>query len=364
MAKYLPLQCLDKYCGEGDELSSFLKYCADLGQISDDITLDDVRDYAFGQFFFSPLYIGRLRNLNKVIMKDKEMNTRLMPSVDFTDIRRRKTEWRDLFSSFPALTDWSKYKKVYKVDNDFFHEIKQTENLEFTNDILPSMPYPAFYIDLSNVNDIEPFMGAFCHIYTDEYEDYQILSVFMVTDELSMFSFYLPFWFGRTEDNKIPFKISTDTSTFLQWHYDIEQHKAVSTQMKTRDCRPEIVTAISQLVMFIHADIDDISENPVTKSTYKPFTTVKNKFSEIQMFDVGLRYGKAIKVARDEAERISRESIETTKSRKPMRPHVRAAHWQRYHVGKGRKEIKVNWIPPVYVCGGKEISVTIHNVGR
>ena len=138
---------------------------------------------------------------------------------------------------------------------------------------------------------------------------------------------------------------------------------------KSDDHRAEIVTAILQILQFLHADIEDITESNITKSTYRPSATIKNKFSEIRMWDVGVRYGKAIKFAKKQVEQAMKEESEETsdnkerKARKPVRPHIRSAHWQRYHVGEGRKQIKINWIPPVYVCGGREIAVTIHKVG-
>ena len=81
------------------------------------------------------------------------------------------------------------------------------------------------------------------------------------------------------------------------------------------------------------------------------------------MWDVGVRYGKAIHTAKQavlkDFETASKDA-EIHKRRKPPRPHVRCAHWQRYHVGKGRTEIRVNWVPPVIVCGTTSIPVTIH----
>jgi hypothetical protein len=87
------------------------------------------------------------------------------------------------------------------------------------------------------------------------------------------------------------------------------------------------------------------------------------------MWDVGIRYGKAIHAAKQEykkhlvQEQGAQNAQDAQENRKPIRPHIRRAHWHKYHVGKGRKETKVLWIAPVYVCGnGKEIPVTIREV--
>lgn len=45
------------------------------------------------------------------------------------------------------------------------------------------------------------------------------------------------------------------------------------------------------------------------------------------------------------------------------RPHIRKAHWERYHVGKGRTEIITKWKEPVFVNGDyNDIIATIHTV--
>ncbi len=91
------------------------------------------------------------------------------------------------------------------------------------------------------------------------------------------------------------------------------------------------------------------------------------------MWDVGVQYGKAIRVAKREyqkhVERFKKESAEQSDTkvtiRKPVRPHIRHAHWHKYLVGKGRKEAKYNWIAPVYVgCHGKEVPVTIREIQK
>jgi hypothetical protein len=122
-------------------------------------------------------------------------------------------------------------------------------------------------------------------------------------------------------------------------------------------------------MQFIAIDASDVTENPITKQTYKQpkeGQKPKNKFSEIRMWDVGIRYGKAIHVAKQEYEKqIARENAENNKNRKPVRPHVRRAHWHKYKVGKGRQETKIVWLAPIYVCGsGKEIPVTIREVKK
>lgn len=50
-------------------------------------------------------------------------------------------------------------------------------------------------------------------------------------------------------------------------------------------------------------------------------------------------------------------------SQNGKRPHIRKAHWERYHVGEGRKDIITKWKEPVFVNGDfNDIVANIHVV--
>ena len=45
------------------------------------------------------------------------------------------------------------------------------------------------------------------------------------------------------------------------------------------------------------------------------------------------------------------------------RPHIRKAHWERYQIGKGRKEVVTKWKEPVFINGDyNDITTNIHIV--
>ena len=108
-----------------------------------------------------------------------------------------------------------------------------------------------------------------------------------------------------------------------------------------------------------------IEDNPITKSTYrppKPGSAIKNKFSELQIHDVGIRFGKAFK---EQKRKVNCSTILTKhleQTRKSPIPHFRAAHWQGYWVGKGRTEHIFKWIEPTFVGGEQSNDVVIHKM--
>ena len=339
---------------------------------------DDFFDYVFSQDFFDPYYDGKYKVLNDYLLYNKELNRVMLKGVKFMDILQRKTEWRDLFGEVYVLSEWSKSKIVYKIDNDFFHEIKNTGNLKFSRAMFKYLPVHTMYFDLSDVKGISTFKGAWVNIYQEKEMDNFLFTIYMVTEGTdredvmhAFFSYYCGFRFNDDQEAEIDLKeaVSGATETFhINDYRTFDEDGVIIRQSldRSEDHRGEIIIAVMQILQFLHAQIEDISESSVTKATYRPSATIKNKFSEVRMWDVGVRYGKAIRFAKEQVEKETKlcenENNSEKKTRKPMRPHIRSAHWQRYHVGEGRKDIKINWIPPTYVCGGKEIAVTIHKV--
>ena len=279
------------------------------------------------------------------------------PSYEVFQKLSYRTELMDTFGLSPVVRTWTQYKQVYKIDREFFNEVIKTENLKIPEDTFSYLPVPDMYIDLSECEGLDPIKGAFVHITKDN----QFVA-YMETADAVTFSFYSDLQYEDGVAEVVP-AVMPEGSFFAM---DLRQdmlHGVIHEGFEN-DRRPDIVMAIIQLLMFLSSQKPDVQENELTKKTYRPSSTVRNKFSEIRMWDVGVRYGKAVRLARMAAEKRSASQRENVPhaTRKPVRPHVRCAHWQRYHVGKGRKEIRTNWIPPVFVCGGKEIPVTIHDV--
>jgi hypothetical protein len=79
-----------------------------------------------------------------------------------------------------------------------------------------------------------------------------------------------------------------------------------------------------------------------------------------RIWDVGVRIGAALRVARDRTQRG-----EATGTHERPRPHVRAAHWHLYWTGpRSAPQIpRVRWLSPVLVGAG-DIVPTIHPVVR
>ena len=89
---------------------------------------------------------------------------------------------------------------------------------------------------------------------------------------------------------------------------------------------------------------------------------VRNKYSEVRKWDVGCRYGAKIRNF-EKREHNYQSGISDNSNQGTKRPHIRKAHWERYRIGKGRKEIITKWKEPIFVNGDSDdIIANIHIV--
>lgn len=280
--------------------------------------------------------------------------------TDLIKLKKYNTEHVTYGVEKIILDNWQKYKKVYNLDNTFTNILINTEISSIPVDIIKTIPFPSFYLKLNPDNNLSTIDGIL--VYIEIIED-RILVLLLIYQKNDCDHFFLNINNYQIINDEIIFenKPSKGVTHFCDDHVDDELLEYCDNDS---DAYSKI---IMQFIMYISSKKPDIMENPITKKTYKPSKCNKNKFSEIQMWDVGARYGQAIKLALEKADKYAENIInlenesKNNKQRKSPRPHVRRAHYRRARTGKGRTEVTLIWIPPVIVCGDKEIPVTIHD---
>ena len=108
-----------------------------------------------------------------------------------------------------------------------------------------------------------------------------------------------------------------------------------------------------------------ISENPVTKNTYRPTKTVRNKFSEVRKWDCGYRFGSEVRKMtninskENKAEEPDLCGERDSQIHRSPVAHTRRAHWHHYWTGprKGERQLILKWIAPTYVCGQTKVAI-------
>ena len=298
--KYYPLECVDRML-ETEPPEKTLQMMKDKDMCDPDSTVADLEDYAFDLFFFTPEYKGKFEKWNKEIMYNTRVNKLFFPMYSMKDFDQRSTEWKDVLTTNLVLSTWMKFKMVYKIDNDFFHEIKQTENLITSKEMFDKLPFKCFFIDLTEVDNIANFKGAWVYITTDDIhgnKDFYSVNIYMVqNDNFTFFTYYS--WYKFTEEQqevewhsddlpKSDFIARTfvgeddlmtkDIRSLLNNPTDFTKDGLIDVTLDMRDeydPRESIVVSIFQIMSFIAIDASDVNENATTKSTYTRISFLK-----------------------------------------------------------------------------------------
>ena len=354
--KCLPLEIVK----EGSWESNLCNVCKAQGIIPEDTARTDVINYVLTIKGYECR--KKIPELDPVIMKlaGSMAGSGLLPATTAEGKQRKidpVIELLDQMVFSDLLMTWRETKQIYKIDKAFMVELSRTENLMIPASSLRHLPSDIMYIDFSDSGFLYPVAGTFVYVVKD-IEDPQVVML-MATNDKVLFSFYSSLQYDENRiaeipDNQVP------TSDFVA--FDMSKAGDVKAKDYANDPRAKIVRAIYQILVFLSAQNTDIQENPVSRKYHREFTVPKDRFSEVRTWDVGVRYGKAISFSKKEGAHTGgteeADAAETNtgskKKRKPVRPHLRCAHWQRYRVGKGRKETKMNWILPTIVGAGRE----------
>lgn len=282
--------------------------------MDEDFTEEELFDYFMSEQFFTkgghipkkfePLFYNLLTDpdtLKRMFGIDAFKND--FSKVDFfskigTSVA---TEWKDLFLNGIVLDNWAKNKQVYKIDPDFAEILLRTEKLTISKDVIDHLPTDLFYLDLEGCEDFYPALGAWINIYHKD--DFMHMHTIILRDDTDgkgqlMFTMYDIIRYNDEKEAELDINILPERSEMVTSPLN-DMYKGIAVNFDYRPTssdlrRKDVVILIFQLLNYITSDKPDLEENPITKNTYKPTTKVKNKFSEVQQWDVGVRYGKVI----------------------------------------------------------------------
>ena len=262
---------------------------------------------------------------------------------------------------------WKYNKIVYEPDYEFSQELLRTNKLRVYPDMLKHLPFNTFYLDFSK-NNLFCYEGFFVNVKV--YATGRIKIASLPTEigysHIPLHEFtqkpdvYADAFFIEPEmlhlDNGMQYY---DFNLNRDMFYTVDSYKTQWFVGGLSNFRLFLL----QFLMYLSSEEPDVIENPETAKIYRPSNVIRNKYSEIQKWDVGCHYGEKIRGFQQLKRRQEAGSFEINKEKKVKRPHIRKAHWQQYHVGKGRKKIIQKWKAPTFINGNnEEIISTIHVV--
>ena len=260
---------------------------------------------------------------------------------------------------------WKYNKVVYEPDYDFSKALLGTKKLRVYPELIKHIPFDTFYLDFSK-NGLFDYEGFFVQVKVYDTGTIRILSIqkkknfsnipvgeFKTNPSVYADAFWISYEKFSVENGMYYFDfdfnkdfILTSDSYNTQWFIGgLSNYRLF----------------LLQLLMYLSSKEPDIMESPDTVNTYKPTVAIKNKYSEIRKWDIGCRYGEKIRCF--EKNRRFQANNGEYSSQSSKRPHIRKAHWERYHTGKGRKDIVSKWKEPIFINGDyNDITTNIHVV--
>lgn len=339
--------------------------------------LVDLAMFSSDVLFMKRKYKGPLEDFNQLILDNKELLISKLKEInDYKDLRRLLARDFELSTSIELFL---KYKQIYQVDSTFMKDLIQTQygNPRVPLSIFQHLPYESFYIDLDDTNICKYVHGTFVTVRVRNKKLEIICQIIgKTTDEDSRPA--SEGYFGThtcrvsldCTDTENPDAISDD----IQIDCDISQFNEDELHFDTvldiiHDHWPGsglwdmffMWYVIVPFLMYLNSDKSDIQERPVRKSFRKKIAPrPEHSNEEVKISEVGYVYGCTIrKKLASPSQKTSHRSTDVPQTR---RSHMRRAHWHRYRCGKNRQDVRLIWMPPMYIQGNSDSAVTIHKV--
>lgn len=261
---------------------------------------------------------------------------------------------------------WKYNKVAYEPDYEFSKELMGTRKLRVYPEMIKHLPFNTFYLDFSK-NKLFQYEGFFVQIKVYDTgairisslpteKNFSNIPLHKYEQEPSVYadSFWIkPELFNR--ENEI-------------YYFDFDLHKDMFYTIDSFNTQwfaggvSNYRMFLLQFLMYLSSKEPDIVESNDTIKTYRPSNYIRNKYSEIRKWDIGCRYGEKIRLFNNKRKAVEYSDY-SRDEQKTKRPHIRKAHWERYHIGKGRSEIITKWKEPVFVNGDcNDIISNVHVV--
>lgn len=349
---YLPLKFAKQ--NEDSGLIEIMKM-AGLNDEIQELTGDNCLDLCTNPAFYTPAYEGPLEKLNNLLIMNKQISSTFFGDKD------PRSEWKDVISMHGVVAKWSESKQVYKFDRDFAMELSKTDGLKLYPEVLRHLPFDTFYLDFDGMEEFKPFDGMFVSVKVFDNDDLRICGHRVIGDIYYTCTVCLNEGQRDYENGVAYYDYTRDRMRFQKdvplSHYLQEK---LGNKMLSNKSFPDIWMFLIQAITYLSSDKPEVEESELTKKTYRKASRIRNKFSEVREWHVGVRYGNKFRKAR--AAREAEEQEGSIIARKSPRPHARCAHWQRFWTGHGKNIPKIKWVSQTFVGTRNKAPVVIRKV--
>lgn len=295
------------------------------------------------------------------------MSAALAVAASGYDLDRIPIDARMAFTSIAqaifALAPWRLSKEVYVIDPDLKDLLfEQDGELDVPDEILLQLPYPCFYVELPDTYYRTSKIHGF--FVTLEYDinngDRELKPVFL-TDDGEVFSYSIHIG-AKTISESVDL---LDKQALKNTKGDKELKRLAFKAMQESEATKKFLKQILQVILYILAQNAEITPSSEQTFITKRSKVIRDKYSEIRKWDVGIRIGTAIR-----QQNVLSQTEYTRKEgngHNSPRPHMRRGHWHHFWTGPKaqpeERKLILKWLSPIAVAVNPEDTpIVIHEV--
>lgn len=262
-----------------------------------------------------------------------------------------------------ALAPWRLSKEVYVIDEDLKNFLfEQDGELDVPDEILLQLPYPCFYVELPNTYyRADKIHGFFVTLEYDIINSDKELKPVFLTEDGSVFSYSIHIG-AKTIDESVDM---LDKQALENTNGNKELKRLALRAMQDSAETKIFLKQILQVILYILAQNAEIAQNSEQSFITKRGKTIKDKYSEIRKWDVGIRVGAAIRQQkmREQSEQPERNQ----NGHNSPRPHMRRGHWHHFWTGPktepDERKLILKWLSPMTVAANPDDTpIVLHKV--
>ena len=262
-----------------------------------------------------------------------------------------------------AIAPWRLSKEVYVIDEDLKDLLfEQDGELDVPDEVLLQLPYPCFYVELPNTYyRADKIHGFFVTLEYDVNNGDKELKPVFLTDDGNIFSYSIHIG-AKTIEESVDM---LDKQALENTNGDKELKRLALRAMQDSAETKIFLKQILQVILYILAQNAEITPSSEQSFITKRGKTVKDKYSEIRKWDVGIRVGAAIR--QQKAKEQSRKKEYKESEHQSPRPHMRRGHWHHFWTGPKaqpeERKLILKWLSPMAIAANPEdMPITFHAV--
>lgn len=264
-----------------------------------------------------------------------------------------------------ALAPWRINKDVFILDKDIENVLcAQASDMDIPSEALLKLPYLCFYLQFDHLElEGHKVHGVFVHLEDDVNNgDKELRLLFLRYDG---FYYGYPIHIGsKTIFESVELTAKQATQNVSGSQNSPTLRRMMVTTIGDVNIFINFLSKVMQCVLYVCAENAEITPSLEQATVMKKSDRIRDRYSEIRKWDVGVRIGASIR-AHNAA--IAHDTNATDRTHASPRPHVRRGHWHHYWTGTkdkpSERRLVLKWTPPAFVGAKQDDSpIVIHHI--